>query len=710
MQTALQSPVTDVRSSIINDSTFAPAADRSLTDIATDAGDAAGAFYSHPCPDRAGLPTESALARRDNAEAFSIQQSTEPRDGEPLSLSSTHPLRPQSSSLTASALIEGQRRLTAVQLARDLRAQNASWESIELTLGIPAATLIRWDQNAEANRAARLSNPQSTIRNPQFISADCAPQNHKAGRPAKYRLTADEVAFIRATGLAQTNRNATSASMPEAFRRGIAAGALRPEIAQEFHERELRGLPLLTDAMREQVRLSQADVRAHRSPRSAWLDLVQSPGSLMITRDEETGEERFFQPGEAYTIDDGSINLGCCVALERPGDKCWEKFGVIVGRFQFIPVADHRTRAILGFSYTARPRDSYRAEDLTATMQTVFAEHGIPRIMFLEHGVSNANLVNQTLERLGVQARHVHSPHQKIIEKLFDLLWTKLAALPGQVGRFRGEMEKENLLLMACKRGEKDPRDHFPQLPQVLAGMRQAIAELNAQWMESQQYGRWQPGEWFARAAHKTTRKLAPQDAWMFSPVITRPLIVRGFCVGTSVSLMPGLSLKFHFGAEFFGHYIGHQVILHFNPFAPECEAMVVHAATGRLLGPAEQINRHARFSRRAFGYGLDPDIGHIAARKHAQAMHRTVVAIKTGSPAAAQLTKPVIGQAVAETRDGLGNGQIAQIGGNVPAATPQPTRRADARRTPEKNEAVAQSSRRQADIIRQLQARQDEE
>jgi hypothetical protein len=736
MDTLSQSAIRDPQFEI--ETISAPEAYQSHTDRAHDLADGADQFairnhqssiIDSPNCREAVFPPENARARHTTADAFSSQSSTKLNDGIatcsnqetdscfhndgycpeqnetagaennmgraglssvgcndslPPSAQDAQPARLK---LTAKQLREGARKLAIITRAIELKAANLTWEQIEKFLDVPASTLIRWFDQA----ARQLHVPELTTHNsPLLTAAQCAPQNHKAGRPPKHKLSPEQIAQIKAIAL-PINRDYKSSSTPEAVRRSIAAGILPasrsdvgssdscpvrvgPLSAQDILERSERGLPLLTASMRDQVALTEMEVRAYRSPNEAQLDYVQSPGSLMLTRDPITGAERFWQPGEAYTIDDGSINFGCCVPMERPGDKCWEKFGVIVGRFQFIPVVDHRTRAILGFSYTARPRDSYRAEDLTATMQTVFAEHGLPRVMFLEYGVSDSNLVNETLRRAGVEPKHVKSPHEKVVEKAFDLLWTKLSSMPGQVGRFRGEMEDENCLLTACKQGHKDPRKYFPSLPQVLAALRQAIAEQNAQWMNSQQYGRWQPGPWFARDAHKVTRRLAAQDAWMFAPVITKPLIVRGFSVGTSVSLMPGFSLKFHFDlGDFAADLIGDEIILHFNPFAPDCVATAVHARTGKLLGECQQINRHARFTRRAFGYGADPDIGHIAARKHAQALHRTMMAVKVGTVPARQGPprgpSGQIANATAEHRDGLGNLVRAEVGRVAPRA-----------------------------------------
>lgn len=228
-------------------------------------------------------------------------------------------------------LLEGQRRLHFILRARELRAAGQTWDAIARATNIPFSTLIRWEKQAEENRLGRLKSIghlDFVISHSALSAADCAPQNHKSGRPRKFRLTAAEVAKIKSISL-PINRNSTDTSTPEAIRRALASGMFSrsdvgssdslcpdrvgPPSAQDILAREANGQPLLTRTMRDQVRLTEMQVRAFRSPNEANLDYIQSPGSLMLTRDELTGEERFFQPGEAYTIDDGSINFGCCV-------------------------------------------------------------------------------------------------------------------------------------------------------------------------------------------------------------------------------------------------------------------------------------------------------------------------------------------------------------------------------------------------------------
>jgi hypothetical protein len=463
--------------------------------------------------------------------------------------------------------------------------------------------------------------------------ASVTPQHQNAGRPRKHQLTQAEIKSVRGRMLL-INRTRTTSSTPEALRQAAQAGELTPETKAIFDHCEATGKPL-PETLLHDTFIPETTTTSYRGARNAWLKYVESPGSIMLTVDAATGQERFWHPGEAWTIDDGTINLGVCVPLQRPGDKCWQNFKVIVGRFQLIPIVDHMTRCIIGFSYTCRPKSSYRAEDLTATMQTTIAQHGAPRVMFLEHGASASNLVKDTLKLLDIQPIYCASPHQKVVEMLFDTIWIKLSNLPGQVGRFRGEMEEEGKIYQACKEGHKDPRKHFPMLADLLQAIRTAIEEINQQWVNSPQYDRWQPAAWFAKDAGAVLRPVPTGSEWMFSPCVTKPLVVRRMAIGTSFCFMPGCTIKFHFAASFLADLPGALVKLYYNPFAPECQATIVLAddyhgkPAGTVLGPAQQINRHARFTRRAFGYGQDPDIGLAAAKQHAQELRRHVQAIR---------------------------------------------------------------------------------
>jgi len=521
-----------------------------------------------------------------------------------------------------------------------------------------------------ANRAAarQVGHPFHTLRS-WGLAYDRAgfdgllPKTANSGRKPMAQFSQPEINAVKALVL-QTNRNATSGSTPEALRVALKRGLLSPENAALVQARLASGKRALPGHMANQVRVPVIAIQSARAPRNAWLRHVESPGSLYLAKDAQ-GREYEIQPGMRGTIDDGTINFVCCVPMNLPGNPCSEKFGVMVGRFQFLLPVDHRSHFITGFNYTARPRSSYRAEDLTATLHTAFAEHGCWPEMVLENGVSASQLLTDTLRLLRVKIIRASSPHQKVVEGVFNKLWTKLSLLPGQVGRFMGEEEEINALLVSCRRGATDPRKYFPALADVLPALHEAIAEHNSQLVKSRQAGNWVPAEYFARCARAHLRPLRPEQAWMFSPVITGPLTVRGFKVRKTVCLMEGYSEAFDFQAEFLGEFTGALVKLYFNPFAPECVAMVELAEdfggrkAGTILGHAEQTNRLTRFRRRALGYGADPDIGRDAARRMAQALRRSSVAIRINGTAGAQIH---------EARTGAG--ELARVTNLPPPAT----------------------------------------
>jgi len=482
-------------------------------------------------------------------------------------------------------------------------------------------TVYRWVQ-----RVAQVAEP--TV-------ADCAPGRAPGRAPQVPRLDEAEERAVRGLYLL-TNRTLREGSVPEALRLAMARGLLRPAIAELIRGRLDVGLPALPAGQMRRLRVSGPVVRALRGPRGAWLEHVQSPGSLMYKVDEVTREQRLVQPGERWTLDDASINFVCCVpGLERPGDRCWERWGVCVGRFQWLVAADHRTRFITGWSYTARPRDSYRAEDLTATLHVAMSQHGAPREIVLEKGVSAAGLVSETLGALGVKILRASSPHEKVIEGMFNSLWTMLSTVPGQIGRRAGDEEAANRLLQRCRDGAVDPRNHFPMLADTLQALREAVSAYTHKWIESERYGRWVPAEFWGRESGKWLRRLTEEEMWAFSPHVTGPLKVHGMRVETSVPLLPGQSLKFHYAADWLAEWDGCLVKLFFNPIGvDEASAVAVLAEgargsrAGTVLGRLDQIDCHTRYTRRALGYGLDPDIGQGAAAAMSRGLRQHVESV----------------------------------------------------------------------------------
>ena len=571
---------------------------------------------------------------------------------------------------TADELAEGRRRLDLVLAARPLRAAGLSWQRVADRLGVDQASLWRWEKRVAANpapTAADLADKLPVRENPHALAQ------------------ADALAIREA--LAICNRTYDTGSIPEAVRHSLAQGRLSAATAARVRARLAAGQPPLTPSQARQVMVPSAAVRALRGPREAWLDHVYAPGSLQITTDPG-GEERHYQPGEAWTIDDGTINFVACVPFDLPGNVCAEKFGVMLGRFQFLLIVDHASRFIPGFCYTARPRSSYRAEDIMATYEIAMRQHGVPRQVIMEKGVSAANNITTAMRLLGVEIVRANSPHQKVVENVFNVLWTKLSFHPGQVGRDRGDEEKVNALVESCRAGHTDPRRHFMMLADVVTSLREVIYQFNAQPC-SGRYGRWIPEErWQARAAEHL-RPLPAEDVWMLSPHITDPLKVRSACIATSVSLMEGHSQVFTFSAAVLSQYIGARVRLHFNPFAPDSTATAVLAEpfaglrAGSVLGALEMVDRDARLFRRRLGYSDERDTGRSAARAASQSLRRLAVAVAPGG-------KPALAQA--DARDGEGRAETVT---NAQARSDESAPRREPLRNPIASDL--QSTRREA-------------
>lgn len=590
-----------------------------------------------------------------------------------------------------SDVLEGQRRLHFIQRARELKAANHSWEQIERALGVDSSTLIRW-----CNQVAHITDP---------TAHDCMPLHRNAGRKRKTPATAQDVAALRAN-YAISNRTFDSGSVQEAARMALRKNQLSADLAQEICSRAANGLPLLPEALHQEVTVAPSTVRQFRNPTDADLDFICAPGSMMWVRDHLTNEERIARAGDILEADDGTINFPVCVPWEIGGCPASERWGVKVGRFQFLLAIDAGTRFIPGHSYTARPRGSYRAEDIVSLLSGLFRTHGIWRRARFERGTFESNLVKDTLARLGVELLTVWSPHQKpFIEGLFNSLWTKLSDMPGQVGRFQGEMEAENALLTKCQSGSTDPRKHFPMIHDALAALSRVIAEHNAHEIVSKNYGRWIPADrWQLQCNEGRLLKLDAGSDWLFAPC-QRAWTVQGAQVGGSVNIMPGFSIQFDFGAEFLLPFDGCKVKAYFDPTGcGPCgsTATIVLAQDvrdrreGEVLGVAPQINKVARYARRALGYGDDADLGLQHRQKAASALRREVrTTLPDGKPAVQS----------SEAGDGLGNNLKVERGGSGRAATAVQSAIRDPQSAMSR---VAAQSRRQAELIRQLQEESD--
>lgn len=537
-------------------------------------------------------------------------------------------LPPSPRPLRACDFEDGLIRREAVLFAREQFARGATWREI--------ARRGRHLFPRHASLWFKLCQSVQDIPNHLLTAEQCAPRSRFSGPPpVNLPLTEGEVAVVRGL-VAATNLTWDRGSIPVALRAAAKRGLLRPEIVALIEFRERKGRTLLPQAQLRRLRVAPVAIRAGRAPRRTWIETVSSDGSLRMTRDANGGE-RLLGAGERLTIDDATLNLGCVVpGLQRRGDPCYDKFGVCVGRFQILVVVDQATDYIAGWSYTARPKGSYRSEDLAATILECVQELGLPRELIREQGISGATQFNRALTLAGVKVIVAKSPHQKAVESVFNRVWTLLSLLPGQVGRWRGEEEAMGRIYEACKAGGKDPRDYFLELPALLAAVETAVAEHNGKRIHSPGlYGDWVPRETFAKEAPAWLRPFPENEAWMFAPVV-RTLTVRGHAVRTPVELMEDFRVKLTLAHPGLGEFDGRPVTVFFNPLAEVVTARCVTEANvgewraGTLLPfTLEQTNWVANAAHRALGYGPGRDIGQAAASAASRALVRTTRVVR---------------------------------------------------------------------------------
>ncbi len=490
-----------------------------------------------------------------------------------------------------------------------------------------------------------------------------------------------------------TNRNSQHGSIPEAVRRSLAlpnlppgwktgtcqrfakaiqrgapspkassedtSGALGdgalptcpPSIREACLARARAGKPLVPDRISRQIACGPFLVRHHRNKKEAALDYLSAPGSMFFFHDPVTGEWRPPLAGEVIEGDDSTINFPVCVPWKLGGDPCSDRYGVKIGRFQWLVAIDAARRFVTAWSYIIRPRSSYRAEDVLILMRNHCAQHGVPLQWRFEQGTWKSKLVQQAIALMGSHLHSVWSPHQKpFIEGLFNTLWTKLSVqFPGcDVGRFQGETHEASKLFTACRNGHQDPRKHFPMLQAAIAAFSEVVAEKNHTPVNSD-IGRWIPADaWANRENFQSQRsnlqsggirRLPPETDWIFAPY-TREWKVTGMTVGGRVRLFEDLAVPFDFHADWLPHFHGARVRLHFDPHAANCLATIVllkdwvahgrrHRA-GEVLGSAKQLNSIAQYARLVLGWGEDDtNAGRLARQRTAAAVareHRAVV------------------------------------------------------------------------------------
>jgi hypothetical protein len=450
---------------------------------------------------------------------------------------------------------------------------------------------------------------------------------------------------------------------PNALRRELLAvldlpevPACPPEVREQILQRQKQYRKLVPASIAREIAVNPSLVKFHRNPRQWSLDNLCAPGSQRRWTNA-AGERVIMQPGDWFGGDDATPGIGVCVPCNEVITPCSERYGVLLGRFQWLAFHDCRTDKLLGWDYVVRPRGSYRAEDILCGMGAVTRTHGVPRQGWqFEGGTWNSNLVRQCIELLQCSHWRTYSPHQKAIESVFNRVWTRLALqFPhADMGRFRNENEANCRLYEACKRGQRDPRRFFPPLSVVVRVFEEEVARHNAKPIDSKQYGRWVPDEFFARAtAAAPLRPFSAPMAFIFSP-FSAERTVRGMLVRCRVPMFENFSVPFEFGADWLPKYHGKKVRLHFNPREPQCVATAIlqEAACGKrpgeVLGEAPLVSETARQIRYILEWGDDDQrAGYVQHQRAANFVRRETRGIGAGGR---------VEYSKSENRDGFGH------------------------------------------------------
>lgn len=334
----------------------------------------------------------------------------------------------------------------------------------------------------------------------------------------------------------------------------------------------------------------------YRDNRHGTSNGIYTPGWLR--RDEETG--RWLKPGERQVWDDASPNVPVAVPWPVRGDACADRWGWRAARFQLLIGLDCATDKPVGFGYVLRASDGYRACDVAGTMLEVWRQAGYaPRQLVLEGGSWQAAHAMDFYRAAGVSVIDAKGrPNQKLVEGYLNRLWTQISLeLPdtcSQIGRYRGEMRRENLNWMRVQSGAADPREYFPTLEVFLPAVDRSVRALSAKSIRSRTYGEWVPDELYA-GAEANGQKLV-EGLWPHAlPIRAVRQIGRDGMAGVAAeSRMEGLRHTYQFAVADGWRWNGAQALVRFDPHRAEGGAHVTLARAWRGIPQGTVIDERA--------------------------------------------------------------------------------------------------------------------
>lgn len=219
-------------------------------------------------------------------------------------------------------------------------------------------------------------------------------------------------------------------------------------------------------------------------------------------------------PNDYHTSDDETANSFVYFPSEEGKYECeWGRFDV--GRPQILPLIDQRTTLYLALELSFTP--GYSSETIKQLLFGAWKNEaiGMPNIgLLFEQGIWKSHQVaamadlqklDPALAKYGRKIRHATTPRAKIIERVFGSEQARTDALPGYVGRGKGDPRRERLdaFLAGLKRHGQprkeavDPREKLLSLRAYRDHLLKILEEYNNEPQNGQML-----------------RGLSPQQAW----------------------------------------------------------------------------------------------------------------------------------------------------------------------------------------------------
>lgn len=545
-----------------------------------------------------------------------------------------------------------------------LAASGMSQTQSAAALGISPAKLTRLKQRVAAVGSAGLARA------------------YGSGRPCDYVPTDAEIACVReiyaSLDAGEIRGPNTGSSKIAAYR--MAARSNDPRVSELFRgyvlRRQTKRLPnswmRLLDQTESVMRVIRQPSRLH-----VYISTPRKP-----TWVNAEGAEVPLRAGDLFESDDGTVNFYCWVPWPFGGDKCSDKYGVRLGRYQLLPVVDVRSRFITAFHFIARGKSSYRGEDVMALFGDTFRGPGKPQVLRLERGSWESQIVRDALELARVPVVNAwHAKQKNAVENCFDRLWTPMSRIKGHAGRDRGQIEQTTDLAIQCQEGRRDPREFFPAMQAAMSEIVAAVEYTNTEPVNSRDWGTWVPQEVYVRQTTERPLPTLDPELSIFFAREQRRWTVRGGLVGNSVE-GPLLKVPIYFQTAELWEFEGILTRCYFDPYASEIRGTIVLDEDWKGLQRGHLIARDVPAMDLPPTAVLRQDYGSEAEAQKTLAVRKAMTeAVRTEA-------WTWLGQRSSTARDGMGN--VAQAdrslcdGAHVVTGEPSHGREAHPRLVPD--------------------------